>query len=177
MTSHVSLAVVAALTVGTLHNKPAEQPTGARPQAPFTKALHTVAEAEAEGVVYPTASGVDPKARKCIDADAPAAKEITTGDFRVDMLPVKAMFVNNADPSRPSAVVRLWPKQAIPPAIGGLTVRASRLDGAADDVVWKQAELMNGVAYRPGGYLPNGRWLFVATAGPNWGCFISTKTQ
>jgi len=168
------LAMMAALTIGTLQTKPAEQPAATQPQAPFTKALHTVAEAEVEGAAYPAASGVDPKARKCVDADAAATKEITASDFRVDMLPVTARFVNFYDPSKPAAVVRLWPKQA---TSEGLIVRLSRLDGAADDVVWKEAELMSGVAYRPGGYLPNGRWLFVATAGSNWGCFISTKTQ
>jgi hypothetical protein len=171
------LALVAALAIGTPQTKPAEQPAATRPQAPFSKALHTVAEAETEGATYPSAAGVDPKARRCVDADAAAAKEITSGDFRVDMLPVKAMFVNFNDPSRPAAVVRLWPKQVVSPTAGGLTVRASRLDGAADDVVWKEAELMGASAYRPGGYLPNGRWLFVATAGDNWGCFISTKTR
>jgi hypothetical protein len=74
----------------------------------------------------------------------------------------------------------MWvPAHASSSAPAALIVRATRLDENGDQVVFTHALDRSTsppvLGYRTGFNLPSsGRWLLVASAGPNWGCFVFT---
>ena len=145
----------------------------------------TMAEAEIMGSRHPRPSVSDSasalflatsrggtSARRCVDAGT----EVRSGEFVVRGLQLYNVIWHQG------ASKLVWvPQYASWTSPVPLTVRATRLDGDNDQVVFQQPYLSHlgastmDLMYPSGFRLPSvGRWMLVATAGPNWGCFVLT---
>jgi hypothetical protein len=145
-------------------------------------------QAQAEGAAFVSvnAMSVQPafvarpyggtKDRRCVDefaADTVAGEALRSGDFIIRG--GHSLRAGRADkilwiPLHPE------PSASTPPASTPLVVRAARVASASDTL----RETIPGLAHSHAEYgypstltLPRGgEWVVVATAGPNWGCFL-----
>lgn len=162
----------------------------ARAAQPKDSVPSSIAAAEAEGARWPravanndtsaAAGAVGSSERRCADVDH--INIARSGDF------VAGPFeLYNSTWS--GGYGKLWWRPAwvsrtdtVP-----LIVRVARLDAHADAVIFTQPALAHGIDpraprtrtspdfYPSGIHVPAvGHWLLVATAGPNWGCYILT---
>lgn len=112
--------------------------------------------------------------RKCVDAGA--SFDVRSGEFVVRGISLYRSLWHQGNSKLGWVPAYASWSSPIP-----LTVRAARLDGSNDQVVFQQTNLAHlrastsDLIYPSGFPLPSvGRWLLVATAGPNWGCFVFT---
>jgi hypothetical protein len=163
----------------------------ARAAQPADSVPSSISVAEAEGSRWPRAArnnGASPapgitvggtSERKCVDVDR--VNVARSGDF------VAGPF-QRYNEIWSQGYGKLWWEPAV---LSGrdtlpLTVRVTRLDAPGTAAVFSQPFLAHGVAppsntrtspdFYPSGIhvATAGRWLFVATAGPNWGCYVLT---
>jgi hypothetical protein len=138
-----------------------------------------IAAAEAAGASFPRASGTaDAPARTCtiVRPDQivfpspridPAAFNLVSGDF------VAFSISFGWDRTYQQAKIPLTPRH--PEAIGnGLTMLLVRIDPPGDTVRLEVPAFATGSTFFPTGpkFSMPGRWMIVATAGVNWGCFV-----
>ena len=107
--------------------------------------------------------------RKCVAAN-PNESEIRSGDF---LIGAEVGGSLGAPMAGREAKIYWVPRH---PAVGDtLVVRATLLDSPADTSRFVSANwaVSTGWFYASGYLLPkSGRWLVIATSGPDWGCFI-----
>jgi hypothetical protein len=146
----------------------------------------TIAEAEAQGRRYPRSvrPGSFPRSidsvgyvgtpeRSCVDANG--AQVARSGEFGAGNF---AMY----GPRRVAGPIKLWwfPLHAAQPgAPTTLVVRTMRIDGPADGHVYTGRPITSLVPLRESPMIPSGpvigatgRWMLIATAAENWGCFL-----
>jgi hypothetical protein len=166
-------------------------PAGAA--TPITTVPHSIASASAEAARHPQApppraiglafqDAPGTGARSCVDVErqrpASAQDGVRSGEF------LAGPFVIYADMWRqnPENASKLWWVPLHTGTMPGLTVRAVLLDDPTVQRVFTAAIVGHNdrgrEAFYPSGVvLPSaGRWMLVATAGPDWGCFIVTLT-
>ncbi len=158
-----------------------------RKSLPSDSVATTVVAAESEGARFPHLSPGDTaetgflargragsSERKCVDVAG--LNEVRSGEFIVG--PVS--FYSNLWHQGLAKFywVPVHTTWVSPPP---LTVRAARLDAPTEQVVFAQGNVVRptgmftGLFYASAFRLPSeGRWLLVASAGGNWGCFIYT---
>jgi hypothetical protein len=183
---------------------PVPQPTASAPSAAPTPdaaaAPATIAAAEAEGHTHPRSSppqepgiafqqAAGTAARACVEVErllAPdddsaipasdqrgrAGRGIRSGEF------VAGPFgAYKKDWARDPRNGKLWWVPFHTATMPGLTVRAVLLDDPAPNRTFTLTPAVGagGPFYPSGVVLPApGRWMLIATAGPDWGCFIVT---
>jgi hypothetical protein len=144
----------------------------------------TVAEAEAEGAAYPRATPVSPSdpARTCTTIRPDQIVFPTThGDLAPYRLWSGEFYASAISfgwgDTYEHAKMPLQP--ARPDAIGaGLWIRAIRLDQPAEGTTFAASELVRPSTGGPRFFagwpiFPTpGKWMLIATAGANWGCFV-----
>jgi hypothetical protein len=115
--------------------------------------------------------------RRCVDVDK--MNIVRSGDF------VAGPFSSYNDEWRGGYGKIWWQPAVVAAPSAPLTVSAARLDAVAETRVFEQPTLAytidhsgkrTGAQFYPSGFrVPSrGRWLLVASAGENWGCFIVT---
>ncbi len=155
------------------------------PDARTARIATTVTIAEAEGKKWPTVSvpstqpensqarlllGAAP--RSCVGAVS--IGPIRSGEFLVGGEIGGAVAVKGS-----SRAAKVWWMPKFPVRNDSLVVRAALLGSPADTIrmemtTWSSSGPSKGPwAYPSATRLPkSGRWLVVATSGPNWGCFV-----
>ena len=146
--------------------------------------LDSIEAAETEAAAYPSTAPPDPlpamfaeegragtPERRCAETDDSA--EVRSGEFI-------------AGPFNHGRTGKMWwvplhtPGSPLYPAgINSLVVRATRLDQTVESIAFSYSHLAwtegpGRVTFFPSDLYPptEGRWMLVATSGPNWGCFI-----
>lgn len=164
--THVRIAVLGSSFAWALSTPLSAQSTGA-PGSAVTRYAVAVSAAEAEGARYPRVLG-DSTRRRCI----PATGQVTqSAEFESRGWANYATIWYGG-----YGKLTWWPK--FPQPTDSLTVRIVSAVGAADTTVFKFAGPVrsggDGSYMYPSGVRPPrpGPWLFLATAGPNWGCFL-----
>lgn len=155
-----------------------------RPAAPGDSVPGSIREAEASGSRHPRATANNEGSwargtseRRCVDADA---NVVRSGDF------VAGPFEFYNEIWRQGYGKLWWRPSEMTPHPPLLIVQATRLDQVADSRVFEASDVASPsgpkeneatrIKFYPTGFrLPSlGRWMMVATAGNNWGCFIHT---
>ena len=168
---------------------PARRPVLAPPAPTVVVApsLPSVAAAEAEAASYPQAP--PPRVttfnlrhdfpgsaeRTCVEVGEDAADQgIRSGEFVAGNL---GSFTKHWGTAAETGKVWWKPLHTLDISESGLTVRATLLDDPAITRVYHN----DGIGYGSGRFYPSlislprhGRWMLVATSGPDWGCFIVT---
>ena len=163
----------------------------APPQSPALPDLKGIVDAEAEGQRFQRATSPVDKdlggvadtgtaERRC--ADVGSSKTVRSGEFVAGNFAAYPMFYREgtgkiwwATAHWPELQPSGWPAKGAMP----LTVRVTRLDTIAPGQVytygtWAKPAGQKGDLFVPSDLrLPTpGQWMLVATAGPNWGCFV-----
>lgn len=163
-------------------------PTGAA--TPIPTVPHSIAAAEAEAARHPQAppppaiglafqDAPGTGARNCVDVErqrpTSAQNGVRSGEFVAGPFVIYAnMWRQNPENAR-----KLWWVPLHTGKVPSLTVRAVALD----DLTVQRTFVATTVGYsdRREAFYPSevvlpvvGRWMLIATAGPNWGCFIVT---
>jgi hypothetical protein len=181
--------LIATITVGLAWMGHAQDSELGRAALATDMVPHSLTEAEAQGAAHPRAAANNSAAfspvagtaeRKCVDAEG--LTFVRSGDFVAGSFTIPARdegwttHRSHKLPWEPSQVTSGVP----------LVVRAARVDEPGDTRVFGPFSLVRGVDPATGvqsagqGYasairLPSaGRWLLIATAGPNWGCYLVT---
>lgn len=160
------------------------------PIPPSLPALADIHAAEAEGARFPTgaqasvqggvdaAGAVGTAARTCVEVGD--ATSVRAGDFLAGPFGGVAGFRD----SWQAWHTKVWwaPRylaDRTPRDLGddGLVVRGTRLDAPAPPMTYRYGELVRSADgtgfFNSGVWVPSaGRWMLVATFGPNWGCFV-----
>jgi hypothetical protein len=158
-----------------------------RPAVPEDSVAQSVLEAEERGSRHPPAvtnnagryhdSYTGSRERRCVNADAGAMR---SSDF------VAGPFDRYNDLWRQGYGKLWWHPNEMPSEAPMLTVQATRLDEVAESRVYETRDIASPSGpgesratsarfYPTGIRLPTvGRWMMVATAGNNWGCFVLT---
>ncbi len=158
-----------------------------RPALPADSVAQSIAEAEERGSRHPPAvtnnagryhtAYTGSHERRCVDTERGAMR---SGDF------VAGPFDLYNGVWRQGYGKLWWHPNEMPPEAPVLVVQAIRLDEPADGLVFEAKQVAGqsgptesgatGTRFYPTGIrLPTvGRWMLVATAGNNWGCFILT---
>lgn len=178
-------------TSAVTRGQPRGTPVPAGAATPTTTVPHSIAAAEAEAARHPQAppppairlafqDAPGTGARNCVDVERQrpisAQDGVRSGEF------LAGPFVIYADMWRqdPEHASKLWWIPLHTGKMPGLTVRAVLLDDPTVQRVFTAAIVgysdRGGEAFYPSEVvLPvAGRWMLVATAGPDWGCFIVT---
>jgi VWFA-related protein len=145
--------------------------------------LGSVQEAESEGRAFQVSTGKPAKGfssrslpgtseRRCVEVES--YREARSGDF------VAGNFAEYPGLNRLGSLS--WTPAHVPTERQPLTIRFARLDrpGPGSRAVFvARAEMESGQVFFPSRVnLPTpGRWMLVATSGPNWGCFILDLRQ
>lgn len=170
---------------------PSSQTSSPQSQASGLAALKGIADAESEGRTHPRATAPADRDltalntsgssdRKCVEVGT--SETVRSGDFvagnfayypRIYRQGLGKLFWIPAH--WPELTSSGWPQKGDMP----LTVRVTRLDTTAlsqtyNYTTWAKPVGTAGDLFVPSGLrLPEpGKWMLVATAGPNWGCFI-----
>lgn len=177
----IMLATLPAL-LGAQHAARREE--AGRPAVALDSVPRSVADAERDASHYLRISPDNPRRdwdssahgtteRVCVDGDSTSIAQ--SGDFIV------GPFGRYNDNWRNGYGLLTWQPAAVPRTEAPtLTVRAERLDARDGGRVFEGFRLTHSRIgptqfYVTGVHLPTtGRWLLVATAGPNWGCFLFT---
>ena len=160
-----------------------------RPATRADSISHSILEAEARGRLHPRAVANNTPAvpdmrlggasadRRCVNADADTVR---SGDF------LAGPFSRYTDTWRQGSGKLWWHPSEMAAQAPVLIVHAVRLDQAAESRVFESSQVarpsgpgqnaLTGFRFYPTGIrLPTvGRWMMVARAGNNWGCFILT---
>ena len=160
-----------------------------RPGVAQDSVARSIREAEARGSRHPraTANNIGPAAsdntigrsteRRCMVTGAQA---VQSGDFTA------GPFASYNDFWRQGYGKLWWHPSEMGSTVPVLTVHATRLDQEAESRVFEASEIAwpsgpgasaaTSTRFYPTGIrLPSvGRWMLIATAGNNWGCFIHT---
>jgi hypothetical protein len=156
---------------------------GGRPALASDSVPRSITEAEYQGARYPVvgvsnnprrswdslAGGT--KERRCVDVDKVSMAQ--SGDF------IAGPFASYNQNWRTGYGKLIWQPLLVPSPHAPLTVRAAHIDPSGETRVFDGLSITgNGTGtlfYPTGVHLPtSGRWLMVATAGNNWGCFVIT---
>jgi hypothetical protein len=181
----VLLTLVMTCTV--LSRGEAQRDWTGRPAVSADSVAQSVLEAEERGRRHPQAvtnnadryhnAYTGTHERRCVNADADSKR---SGDFIAGPL----LLYN--DVWRQGSGKLWWHPNEMPSEAPMLTVHATRLDESAEARVFDSATIAWGSGpnasattspkfYPTGIRLPTvGRWMMVATAGNNWGCFVLT---
>ena len=157
---------------------------GGRPSVAADSMPRAIAEAEAQGARHPRAEVNNPlqnapgmapgsNERKCVSVDGFNAAR--SGDF------VAGAF-SGYDQAWRTGYGKVWwqPANATRDHAPPLIVRATRLGQGDATRVFEFPDITvpvgsNMLFYPSGTHVPTtGQWMLVATAGPNWGCFLLT---
>jgi hypothetical protein len=187
MAMRTSHAVLVVMVVCTPHL--AAQMLVPRAAQPKDSVPSSIAEAEAEGARWPravannetpaTTGVVGSSERRCMNVDH--VNIARSGDFVAG--PFQFYYSTWS-----GGYGKLWwqPAWVSRTDTATLTVRVARLDAHVDAAIFAQSFLTHGTPrgehtrlspdfYPSGIHVPStGRWLLVATAGPNWGCYVLT---
>jgi hypothetical protein len=157
---------------------------GTLPDAAVAAIPRSVDAAESEGARWAvsadpssqlpghTADFATPSPRRCVEVDS--VGPVRSGEFFAG-----GILRNIGAGGRP----KLWWRPMHPTIAFNLTVRGARLDSPPDTLRYEDRTLEIGgrslftspgpFFYSAGVTIPSsGRWLVVATSGPDWGCFI-----
>jgi len=180
-----ALAPFSRLTAQMAHNAPmAPAISPPLPEARTVPIATSLRIAEAEGERWPTASGTStqpedsrtrllftPAPRVCVEAVSRGP--IRTGEFLVGGQMGGEAAVNSA-----LRVAKVWWMPKFPIRNDSIMIRATRLGFPSDTLRFLDAPSGSGGRAGPWFFtvpfrmLKSGRWLVVATSGPNWGCVI-----
>ncbi len=163
---------------------PVELPgEGGRPAVASDSVPYSFVEAEFEGARHPVAAAPNnprrpwvslaggTRERRCVDVDK--LNIARSGDF------IAGPFAPTYGGLHTGSSKLIWQPFHISSPAERLTVRAARIDPTGATSVFDGFEITGngtGTRFYPSGvgFPTTGRWLMVATAGANWGCFVIT---
>jgi hypothetical protein len=160
-------------------------------EARVTKARpRTIAEAEAEGATYPRATSAvagqgEPRTCLVVKPERIVLPQSQGGDPRDRQLVFGDFFALSISfgwgPTYEIAKLPLEPL-VVEPIGKGLLIRVVRLDPPDESTTYELRDLNLTNPRRP--FFPSwprfptpGRWMVIATAGANWGCFVLNRPE